>query len=211
MISALAIGVFGCANNVWVKSGATANDFNVDKAQCNAQAYSIPFANVYQQVAVQNECMQGKGWTLRDKASHEASTSSAQSSWQSVVTKFKDESQARCKDPVYAAYTSKTSCVAADITFEQMADTSRITAQQKTALLAFKKSFDTQISQYLDALKRIPDSPGEKAVTLYQTTLIPETDKNSIDLYSGKITWGEYNQKRKEINSKFTEASKNLK
>ncbi len=91
-----------------------------------------------------------------------------------------------------------------------MADTSKITSQQKTAFLAFKKSSDAQFAQYIEALKKIPDSPGEKAATLYQTTLIPETDKNSIDLYSGKITWGEYNQKRKEINAKFMEASKNL-
>ncbi len=79
-LSTLAIGVFGCANNVWVKSGATANDFNVDKAQCNAQTYSVPFASVYQQIAIQNQCMQGKGWTLKDKAGYEATNSAAQSS-----------------------------------------------------------------------------------------------------------------------------------
>lgn len=210
ILSSLTIGLFGCANNVWVKPGASVNDFNVDRAQCNAQSYSIPFASIYQQTAVQNECMQGKGWSLRDKVSHEASTASTQSSWQSVLAKFNEDWQARCNDPAYKMYFSKTACLASNISFDQMTDSSKITPQQKTVFLEFKKSADAQFSQYINSIKNIPNAPGEKSASLYQTTLLPETDKNSIDLYSGKITWGEYNQKRKEINAKFLEASKNL-
>ena len=211
LIGSVIAVLFGCANNVWVKPGASVNDFNVDRAQCNAQAYSIPFANVYQQAAVQNECLQGKGWSLRDKAIHQANYSEAESRWTQANNKVKEDAQARCKEPAYSAYFSKTACLAQDITFDQMADTSKITNQQKVAFLGFKKAFDTQFAQYLDLIKNIPNSTGERLAALYQTTLMPESDKNSIDLYSGKITWGEYNQRRKEINAKFIEVAKNLK
>ncbi len=208
--SVLVAGVFGCANNVWVKQGASANDFNVDRAQCNAQAYSIPFANVYQQAAVQNECLQGKGWTLRDKASHDASNAAAQSSWQSIISKNEADTQARCNDPAFKAYFQKTSCLAKDITFDQMADSSKITPQQKPVLMAVKKSIDAQNGPAFDALKKVPNAPGEKMFSLYQSQQ-PEVDKNALDLYSGKITWGEYNQKRKELAAKLQDAFKSLK
>ena len=210
VVCSLTIGVFGCANNVWVKSGATANDFNVDRAQCNAQSYSIPFASIYQQAAVQNECMVGKGWILKDKASHEASDSASANSWKAVMDKSKADSELRCKDPSFKVYYSKTACFAQDMTFEQMADDSKITPQQKPVLMAVKKSVDSQLAQVYNSLKQIPNAPGEKVASLYKSFEI-EIDKNALDLYSGKISWGDYNRKRKEIAAKQTEAHKNLK
>lgn len=210
IISALVVGMLGCANNVWVKSGATANDFNVDRAQCNAQSYSIPFASIYQQAAVQNECMVGKGWVLRDKASNDASNSAAESSWKAVLDKSRTDSEARCRDSAYKAYYAKTACFAKDITFEQMADSTKITPQQKPVLMAVKKSVDEQMEKNFSALKNIPNAPGAKIASLYKSYDI-EFDKNALDLYSGKITWGDYNHKRKELNAKITEAEKNVK
>lgn len=209
-VLSLIFGLFGCANNVWVKSGATTNDFNMDRAQCNAQSYSIPFASIYQQAAVQNECMVGKGWTLRDKASHDASNTSAESSWKAVLDKSRSDAEARCNDPSYKAYYAKTACFAKDITFEQMADSTKITPQQKPILMAVKKSIDEQLSKVFSALKNIPNAPGEKIAAINKSFEI-ESDKNALDLYSGKITWGDYNHKRKEINAKIVEAEKNLK
>ena len=210
LIFAVIAVIGGCANNVWVKSGATANDFNVDRAQCNAQSFSIPFASIYQQAAVQNECMVGKGWTLRDKASHDASNSQAESSWKSVIDQYKTDGDLRCKDPSFKAYYAKTACYAPDITFEQMADDSKITSQQKPVLMAVKKSIDSRAAQYYDSLKAIPNAPGEKLVSLWKSFDV-EIDKNALDLYSGKISWGEYNRKRKEIYTRGMEAQKNLK
>lgn len=154
--------------------------------------------------------MVGKGWTLRDKTSHDASNSAAESSWKSVMDKSKSDGELRCKDPSFKVYYAKTACFAQDMTFEQMADDSKITPQQKPVLMAVKKSIDAQFVQVFESLKQIPNAPGEKVVALYKSFDI-EIDKNALDLYSGKITWGEYNRKRKEIAAKQTEAYKNLK
>ena len=59
-ISAL---VTGCAtNSVWVRQGASNEDFQMDAGQCKAQAFSIPGAPPMQIAIVYNSCMQGKGW-----------------------------------------------------------------------------------------------------------------------------------------------------
>jgi hypothetical protein len=51
----------------WEKQGASSQDFNVDQAQCNAQAFSIPNANYMQVAIVQNQCLRGKGWYLVER------------------------------------------------------------------------------------------------------------------------------------------------
>jgi len=201
----------GCANNVWVKPGSGVNDFNVDSGQCNAQSYSVPFANVYQQAAVQNQCMQGKGWALRDKNAHEASVASVDSSWKSVKAKLAAETNALCNDPAYKLIYLKTSCLSSDITLEQMTDGSKITAQQKVPFIELRKILSSKSTAFFESAKNIHGASGEKLQSLYLTTLLPETDKNNIDLYAGKITWGEWNQRRKEIGLKFQQASKNIK
>lgn len=52
----------GCAG-AWYKDGSTERDFNMDRGQCNAQAYSAPDA--LQRAFVFRSCMEGKGWTRR--------------------------------------------------------------------------------------------------------------------------------------------------
>ncbi|MDW7534505.1 MAG: hypothetical protein SCG82_01435 [Candidatus Nitrotoga sp.] len=48
----------------WEKPGASDRDFNVDRGQCNAQAFSVAGGNIMQIAIVQNSCLQGKGWQL---------------------------------------------------------------------------------------------------------------------------------------------------
>lgn len=51
----------------WEKPGATAQDFEMDRARCNAQAFSIPNAPLMQVAIVQNQCLRGKGWYLVER------------------------------------------------------------------------------------------------------------------------------------------------
>lgn len=56
----------GCATTekVWVKDGASQQDFHADAGQCKAQAFGVPGAmfNQMQVAIVYASCMQGKGW-----------------------------------------------------------------------------------------------------------------------------------------------------
>jgi hypothetical protein len=59
----------GCAatESVWIKPGATQQDFYQDRGQCQAQAFSIPNAPALQIAIVSNSCMQGKGWYTEER------------------------------------------------------------------------------------------------------------------------------------------------
>jgi hypothetical protein len=60
--------VIGCSTQTyWVKNGATIQDFEMDKAQCNAQALSVPNITIPMLALIQNQCLRGKGWNLQAK------------------------------------------------------------------------------------------------------------------------------------------------
>lgn len=56
---------------VWVKHGASQQEFNQDAGQCRAQAFSVPGATspmMANQVAIiYASCMQGKGWASEER------------------------------------------------------------------------------------------------------------------------------------------------
>lgn len=51
----------------WEKQGASQQDFYMDQAQCNAQAFGISNGNYMQIAIVQNQCLRGKGWYLVER------------------------------------------------------------------------------------------------------------------------------------------------
>lgn len=55
----------GCASAPapqWVRPGATATEYEMDKGQCQAQALSVAYPPTPQTVVIFNSCMRGKGW-----------------------------------------------------------------------------------------------------------------------------------------------------
>jgi hypothetical protein len=54
----------GCATKEggWEKSGATNENWHMDRGACIAQMESVPGAGTMQKASVFAGCMQGKGW-----------------------------------------------------------------------------------------------------------------------------------------------------
>lgn len=58
----------GCATEkVWYQPGASNRDFEMDKGQCQAQAFGAPGMYTMQVAMIFNSCMRGKGWQLQDR------------------------------------------------------------------------------------------------------------------------------------------------
>lgn len=56
----------GCATETfWYQAGASAREFEMDKGQCEAQAFGAH--GLYTITRIFNSCMRGKGWQLQDK------------------------------------------------------------------------------------------------------------------------------------------------
>lgn len=60
----------GCATTetVWVKPGASQQDFYMDRGQCQAQAFGPGNVNLMQAAIIMSGCLQGKGWYQEQQA-----------------------------------------------------------------------------------------------------------------------------------------------
>jgi len=72
---------FGCATNeqqeMWFKQGASSQEFEMDRAACNAQAFSGSNGNLMMVAVIQNQCLRGKGWQIVTKKYAESQIGSA--------------------------------------------------------------------------------------------------------------------------------------
>jgi hypothetical protein len=58
----------GCATErYWEKPGASSSEFEMDRAQCQAQALSTAGMYMMQMALVLNACMRGKGWYIVER------------------------------------------------------------------------------------------------------------------------------------------------
>lgn len=120
------------------------------------------------------------------------------------------KAESNCQKPELKEYYSKTPCHVAGITFEHMSDDTKITPAQKNAMQKARILADDLNKEQLVINRTFGGERGGKVSDLIESTSSPQNDKNNLDLYNGKITWGEYNQKRKEIFTNISEAIKKI-
>lgn len=125
-----------------------------------------------------------------------------------ALKKLTEASQQRCADPEYALYYDKSPCQASKVTQEQLDDSSKVTPSQKIVLSKVRQIISGSIQERIRIFK---DYGGDKDIKFaeYQESFIkPRQDKNDLNLYDGKITWGQYN---KERNALFLESEEERK
>lgn len=216
----------GCVS--WHKPGARPGEFEQAKYIClqeSQQRVGVAQANAWGGTAVNTvqtndmlfgNCMNAKGWSLQNTQAaqnqiqqQQASQSAFQSQLQSESSRISQQAKAVCENPDYKPYYSKSACQAQDITFEQLADQSKITSAQKAVLLKQRAAI-AEIQKARAELNKRAGGKAAKIADAGNSYLIPQNDQNNLDLYNGKITWGEYNKNRKDIYTKFQERIKSI-
>lgn len=217
----------GCAQT-WYKPTAKAGDFEKDRYDClqqSQQQFSAAQTNGWQGAAVSKtvtndglfgSCMNARGWSLQNKQALEgqlqqqqASNMVSQNQAQSEIQRLKGMREAICANPSLKAYYDRSPCNAGDPTFAQLADSSKITSTQKAALLKQRDA----VADYQKQQTAVNQGFGGRAAKISaaaELDIVPKNDQNNLDLYNGKITWGEYNQRRKDIYLKFQERAKSI-
>jgi len=109
------------------------------------------------------------------------------------------EVQANCRNPRFAAYYAKSPCIAEQATAAQLGDPSRISPADKPVLLEARAAADKIGAQLAEANRRYLGATGARFEQYFYSTLRPQRQKISQELYDGTFTWGEYNRKRQEI------------
>jgi hypothetical protein len=213
--------LFAQADKAWFKPKVYAESYKLDRDSC---------ATPGQSQTGYNNCMGQRGWTLVDrnilnadrKFCQDKSSSLDDSEKRSVYlscllekgwdeendTQYKTRMLSRefaeaCKLEEHKLFNSKAPCEQKDITLQHLADASFINEQEKIAMLAFVKTADQIERKRLDAFR----TGGMLEKKLYEyrlKTSNPKIDEIRLSLLTGKINFGEFNKRRKEL---ATEAS----
>ncbi|CAM3767487.1 hypothetical protein B0G85_1866 [Polynucleobacter brandtiae] len=155
-------------------------------------------------------CMSARGWSSPKGNPSQAMLDDIQELIKASIVKMKASQEATCVDPTLKLYYERSSCLGDQITFEQLTDSSKITPAQKEVLIKQRAAVAVHQKEGIEFSRQVGGVMGGNIADLMETLLTPQNDQNNLDLYSGKITWGEYNQVRKSIATKFRETIKNL-
>lgn len=203
---------------VWYKSTGGPKEFEQDKYSClqqSQQQFGAAQINAYGGGSVNRmitnddllgSCLRAKGWNWQRLDLTEAQDQQNRVRNQDTKQDF-DEAlnvvKADCLKPEFKEYYSKTACLVNDITFEQLADDSKITGQQKITLLKQREMVSKNRKITVDLQIKHFGDLGRRRNDLAKNYLEPKEETNNLDLYNGKITWGQYSKNRKEISTDF--------
>jgi hypothetical protein len=195
-----------CANNVWVKPGATQSEFAQQKYACMEQSQhrvSSAYINQYggssdsyvtTNSPLFNACMNSQGWYLQDKQQQQATIQAQNAGSQALV----QEAVALCARVDLQPHYAKSPCKPEETTLEQLTDKSRITPSEKEAL-AKVRAESAAILKRMNEYVRQNDLRNGAAFALAMERAAAEQETVTLAFYEGRITRGEYNKKRREI------------
>ncbi len=119
---------------------------------------------------------------------------------QEQLDKLQKQSDERCASPEFKAYYEKSPCRTNQINFQYISDNSKITPAQKKIFLKLRAAIEEGQRQRIQVDR---ETGFGWAADVFEQFSIPPNDANNLDLLNGKITWGEYNTKRRDIFNNF--------
>jgi hypothetical protein len=151
-----------------------------------------------------SSCMKAKGWGLEKQANTGQADIGSQiaqfnSEMKSIVDGFESNT---CGDERLRVIFSKTKCNVRDLTLTQMTDETFITEGEKSVLVIYEQKLRILSTQQLNVISKYvqPSSLRDGMISL-RAQQFNEVLNNCLDLYQGKIRWGEYNKKRVDLNT----------
>jgi len=161
-------------------------------------------------------CMNSKGWAWINRNSVPGSNGSPTQQQVSIQTSknnaeaVNNQMTSLCSAPEYALYYAKSPCTTNVVSMAMMSDKSKITEAEKEALDALSQARDKLFLEWSDIASKTGNAKDQQIVTYRNNVLLPAAQQNSLELYEGKITWGQYNLRRKEINDAYTAETKRI-
>jgi hypothetical protein len=134
-------------------------------------------------------CMNAKGWSLQRQSANSAQVGHNKAEVEVAVKANKERQESICADP-----NNKTACGADKITFEQLADTSKISPAAKAIFAEQRNSVDVLAHEIMDLQRKYGGTIGAKREELYMTTAKIQNDQNNLNLYNGPDHLGRIQQ-----------------
>jgi hypothetical protein len=116
-----------------------------------------------------------------------------------AIKKLNERSLQRCADPEFAAYYEKAPCQPTKVTSEQLEDREKITSKEKIVLSKVRQIITTSFQERMRIFRDYGGDKEIRAAEYLEAYVKPRLDKIDLNLYEGKITWGQYNSERNAI------------
>lgn len=213
-IALLVLLLVACAPMTWNKPGASQNEFSQDRYDCMQQAQqrvSSALVNAYGGAASDQvitnanlfgSCMNAKGYYLQNNQQSIQPSQPQANPLKDADESAISEAKSVCAREDIKPYFNKSPCNALEISLEQMSDKSKISADEKVAVSKLRAENQTITNKLVDAYRRYGGVKGADIVMLWEK-FEQLREKNVLDLYQGKINWGEYNHRRHELAVQF--------
>ncbi len=221
----LLLAVFGCApSSQWVKPGSNETDFNRDKYTCLREAqqtYTVASVDVVSGSAEQGSrtnielfqtCMLAKGW--RQEAANRNSESSANSASRQnrkqLEIDFKnlsDELSRVCLKPDFEILRRKSPCSVGDFTQAQLSDKENVSDAERVLLLKQMEESQKIRSQMAMTVRSGGSNYDRKLADILENAA-RDYGYDILALSERKITWGSFNNLRKQRNAALQAAVK---
>jgi hypothetical protein len=199
------LALFGCAQpKVWVKPGASTDEFNQAKYACLQQVqqpYSAAFVNRYggsasggmtTNVGLYNVCMEAGGWALVDN------TLASSPAYTAAIKEINEDARTICRKPDLYAYYSWAPCRVREITSEQLADRTKVTPAEKPAFIKAQAEINVINDRFIAAHRQYNEKHGEALATNIEQSMALSARVRQ-EYLDGQITRGEYNKRRRDI------------
>lgn len=211
-----------CTPKVWYKPGSTQDEFSRDKYDCVQQAQqrvSGAYVDAYGGVAnnhvitnnnLFNSCMNSRGWYLGKKGETPPPPPEKIQARQRVkesknqLVEIQKDSEKVCLKPEYKIILDKTPCKIDSVTLTQLSNNDKITEAEKLVFVQFVEESKKLSIRRTAAFRSGGTQQAFDLASLNERSR-DNSDNNALELYEGKISWGEYNKNRKKTNASAKE------
>lgn len=209
------LALCACApQSMWIKPGSAADDFSNDKYACmqqsqqpNSSAYVGRYGGSASSGMITNgnlfgACMNAHGWYL-----------TAVSDPRAFNDEFKVLAAQRlemCSKPeLQVIFARKMACEPKATTPEELADRSKATESEKSALRQWEDFLQQNNQKAAEIDRKYAHQTGEVMAGLIERNTQAGVQLAS-QLQDGRITWGEYNRSRLDLTQRGEEEAKTL-
>lgn len=169
----------------------------IDASRKECKEKHSPVADNQKAVSDYYACLRDSGWDDEPVSNRYLRDASL---------KFKEEV---CDNPKYSDAIKNIPCLPSGITLEHLANTSKISEDNKQFYLDFFK----QQEEYRVKIARIRNDGSmaqKKLSEILSSTIDPKIDDDRVALITGKMTFGEYNKRRKELQAEIQKISNKI-
>lgn len=121
-----------------------------------------------------------------------------------TIRAITEEARASCQKPRFQPLYEKSACEPSSLTLTQLANGERIADSERLFLLELVQEWKDRAKRVARAYGSVGDKKGREISLLVERSA-DKTEKNALDLYERRITWGEFNRERKEIAASYRE------